>query len=123
MTSVLLDGDPAKSSWKHTERAGQQQEAIDRLEEARDASFEASRQVAALVTAYLARAYASAGDALHFQRAIDAAQNIATNLGPRYGDGTDYVFHRMSGILAERSYGYLEIKEPKKTCNYSGRLK
>jgi len=97
------------------ERAGEQQEAIDRLEEARDASFGASRQVAALVNAYLARAYASAGDALHFQRAIDTAQTIATNLGTKYGDGTDYVFHRMSGILAERSYGYLEIKEPKKT--------
>jgi len=99
------------------ERAGLQQEAINRLEEARDASFGASRQVAALVNAYLARAYASASDALHFQRAIDTAQAIATNLKERYGDGTDFVFHRMSGILAERSYGYLEINEPKKTLD------
>ncbi len=30
---------------------------------------------------------------------------------------TDYVFHRKSGILAERSYGYLEIDEPKKTLD------
>jgi tetratricopeptide (TPR) repeat protein len=97
------------------ERAGFQQEAINRLEEARDASFGASRQIAALVMAYLARAYASTGDALRFQRTIDTAQSIATNLGGRYGDGTDYVFHRMSGILAERSYGYLEINEPQKT--------
>jgi transcriptional regulator with XRE-family HTH domain len=40
-------------------RAGRQQEAVDRLEQARDVSFNASKQVAALVNAYLARAYAS----------------------------------------------------------------
>jgi hypothetical protein len=85
------------------------------LEEARDASFSASKQIAALVNAYLARAYASNHDAPHFYRAIDTAQAIADNLGTRYGDGTDYVFHRISGILAERSYGYLELHEPKKT--------
>jgi transcriptional regulator with XRE-family HTH domain len=96
------------------ERAGRQREAVDRLEQARDASFGASRQVAALVNAYLARAYASAKEPLRFQRAIDTAQTIATNLGAAYGDGQDYVFHRLSGILAERSYGYLEIGEPKK---------
>lgn len=97
------------------ERAGKQQEAIDRLEEARDVSFRASRQVAAFINAYLARAYAGNGDALHFNRAIETAQNIATDLKQRYGDGTDFVFHAMSGILAERSYGYLDTKEPKKT--------
>ncbi len=97
------------------ERAGRQQEAVERLEVARDISFNASRQVAGVVNAYLARAYASSGDALRFHRAIDTAQNIATKLGERYGDGTEYVFHRMSGILAERSYGYLELKEPRKT--------
>src|SRR5690348_7399927 len=95
------------------ERAGRQREAVDRLEQARDASFGASRQVAALVNAYLARAYASANEPLRFQRAIDTAQTIATHLGAAYGDGQDYVFHRLSGILAERSYGYLEIGEPK----------
>lgn len=97
------------------ERAGRPQEAVERLEEARDVSFNASRQVAGVVNAYLARAYASSGDALRFNRAIDTAQNIATKLGASYGDGTDYVFHRLSGILAERSYGYLELNEPQKT--------
>jgi transcriptional regulator with XRE-family HTH domain len=97
------------------ERAGKRQGAIEALEEARDASFEASRQIAALVNAYLARAYAGNKDAKRFERAIDTAQAIATNLGSRYGDGTDYVYHTMSGILAERSYGYLEIGEPQKT--------
>lgn len=99
------------------ERAGEQQEAVNRLEEARDASFGATKQIMALVNAYLARAYASAGEDLRFQRTIDTAQTIATNLGQSYGDGTDYVYHRLSGILAERSYGYLEIGEPKKTLD------
>lgn len=99
------------------ERAGRQQEAVDRLEQARDVSFNASKQVAALVNAYLARAYASNHEATRFQRAIDTAQTIATNLGTSYGDGEDYVFHRLSGVLAERSYGYLEIGEPKKAVD------
>jgi tetratricopeptide (TPR) repeat protein len=96
------------------DRAGNYVEAVNRLEEARDASFGASRQIMAFVNAYLARAYASSGDIPRFQRAIDTAQNIATNLGQKYGDGTDLVFHKISGILAERSYGYLQINEPKK---------
>lgn len=96
------------------ERAGHQQEAVDRLEQARDVSFNASRQVAALVNSYLARAYASNHEALRFQRAIDTAQTIATNLGPAFGNGEDYVFHHISSVLAERSYGLLEIGEPKK---------
>ncbi|MHB8598654.1 MAG: hypothetical protein ACYDER_17790 [Ktedonobacteraceae bacterium] len=99
------------------ERAGKQQEAVDRLEEARDVSFRATKQIAALIHAYLARAYASNGDALHFQRAIDTAQSLATDLHKRYGDGTDFVFHALSGILAERSFGYLDIGEPKKTLD------
>jgi len=104
------------------ERAGKKQGAIEALEEARDASFEASRQIAALVNAYLARAYASNRDEKRFLRAIDTAQAIATNLGKRYGDGTDYVYHTMSGILAERSYGYLEIGAPQKTLGLKGEI-
>ncbi len=98
------------------ERAGDQQEAVNRLEEARDISFNTSKRVAALVNAYLARAYASNKDALHFQRAIDTAQTLSEYLKPTEID-TDYVFHRKSGILAEKSYGYLEINEPKKTLD------
>lgn len=96
-------------------RAGQTQEAVNMLEEARDVSFETSRQVAALINAYLARAYAGIGDALHFQRAIDRAQTLATHLKKDFSEDSDFVFHTLSGILAERSYGYLEINEPKKT--------
>ena len=99
------------------ERADRQEEAVDRLEQARDASFGASKQMAALIHAYLARAYSGNGDALRFNRAIDTAQRIASDLKENYGDGTDFVFHAMSGILAERSYGYLDIGEPQKTID------
>jgi transcriptional regulator with XRE-family HTH domain len=105
------------------ERAGKQQEAVDRLEEARDVSFRATRQIAALIHAYLARAYASNGDALHFQRAIDTAQKLATDLDKRYGDGTDFVYHSLSGVLAERSFGYLDTGEPKKTLAMKDEIK
>ena len=116
-------GEPATLALAHMgigtelERAGRVQEAIDQLEAARDLSFQCSRQVAAIVNAYLARAYASDHDAAHFQRAIDTAQSIAEGLGDRYGDGTDHIHHRMSGILAERSYGYLQVGQPQKTLD------
>ena len=97
------------------ERAGKQQEAVDRLEQARDVSLRASKQVMAVIHSYLARAYAGLHDELHFERAIDVAQTLATDLGEQYGDGTDFVFHSLSGTLAERSYGYLDLKQPKQT--------
>lgn len=97
------------------DRAGKQQEAVSYLEEARDVSFGASRQIAGFVNAYLARAYASAGDSLHFQRAVDTAYMLAASLKGAYGDGTDFVFGRLSSVLAERSWGYLELGEPQKT--------
>ncbi len=105
------------------ERAGKQQETVDRLEEARDESFRASKHVAALSNAYLARAYASNEQPAQFKRAIDTAQKIARDIKMYYGDGTDFVFHSISGILAERSYGYLEIKEPEKTLEMKDEIK
>ncbi|MGB8345562.1 MAG: helix-turn-helix transcriptional regulator [Ktedonobacteraceae bacterium] len=105
------------------ERMGRQQEAIDYLEAARDESFRASKHVSALVNAYLARAYASHHQAMQFKRAIDIAQKIATDIKLYYGDGTDFVFHSLSGILAERSYGYLEIKEPQGTLDMKEEIK
>ncbi|MBV8822102.1 MAG: hypothetical protein JO123_04875, partial [Ktedonobacteraceae bacterium] len=88
---------------------------VDRLEQARDVSLRASKQVMAVIHSYLARAYASLHDELHFERAIDVAETLATDLGEQYGDGTDFVFHSLSGTLAERSYGYLDLKQPKQT--------
>jgi len=96
-------------------RAGRNQEAIHALEEARDVSFHASKHVAAFANAYLGHIYAANGDALRFERAINTAQGLAEPLKETYGDGTDFVFQRMSGILVLRSRGYLRIKEPQKT--------
>ena len=88
------------------------QEAVQYLERARDVTFNASKNVAAFVHAYLARIYGSVGDDYHFERAINTALNLAPD---SYGDGTDFVYHRLSGILAEKSYGFLDLGRPEKT--------
>jgi transcriptional regulator with XRE-family HTH domain len=100
-------------------RANRHSEAIESLEEARDESFQASRHVMAICNAYLARAYSAPGPqfAAEFKRAIAVAQRIAASIQMSYGDGTDFVFHSYSGILAEKSYGYLEILEPQVTLD------
>lgn len=89
--------------------------AVDWLEQARDVSFSASKQVAALVQTYLARAYAALGDRPRFERAAETARTLAAALGTAYGDGTDGVFARQSSVLAEWSWGWLELGEPGKT--------
>lgn len=98
------------------ERMGKKEEAIEYLEQARDESFRASKHMIVVTNAYLARTYASAGQKVRFERAIDAALRTAKsieNFG--YGDGTDFVFHSLSGVMAEKSYGYLEVGDPEKT--------
>jgi hypothetical protein len=45
---------------------------------------------------------------------LQQIQVYRINQGKRYGDGTDFVYHTMSGILAERGYGYLEIGKPQR---------
>lgn len=70
------------------------------------------KKVAAFVHAYLARMYGTTGDGYRFERAIDTAFNLAPGT---YGDGTDFVYHRLSGILAEKSYGFLDLGQPEKT--------
>jgi transcriptional regulator with XRE-family HTH domain len=95
-------------------RAGRLQEAVNALEEARDTSFQASKHVQAFANAYLAHIYATTGDTLRFERAINTAQSLASSIQDTYGDGTDFVFQKVSGILILRSRGYLRIKEPMK---------
>jgi transcriptional regulator with XRE-family HTH domain len=95
-------------------RVGRLQEAINALEEARDTSFQASKHVQAFANAYIAHIYAAAGDRLRFERAINTAQSLASSLQDTYGDGTDFVFQKPSGILILRSCGYLRINEPVK---------
>jgi len=104
-------------------RADRKQEAINALEEARDRSFSASKPVAAFANAYLAHIAAACGDALRFERAINTAQTLADSLGDRYGDGTDFVYHKMSGVLQLKSRGYLRIGEPGKTLKLHDDLK
>ncbi len=104
-------------------RANRNQEAIYALEEARDLSFKASKQVSAFANAYLAHIYAASEDALRFERTIHTAVALAAPLKESYGDGTDFVFQKMSGILLLRSRGYLRINEPKKTLALHEELK
>ncbi len=99
------------------ERAGHKKEAVELLEKARDTSFETSREIAALVNSYLARAYASNGDALRFQRAIDTALTLLSRLKRSSGHDENHLFYSLSGVLAELSYGYPEIGEPQKTLD------
>ncbi len=97
------------------ERMGKQEEAIECLELARDESFQASKHIMVVTNAYLARAYASAKQKEKFKRAIETALRTARRIDMSYGDGTDFVFHSLSGVLAEKSYGLLEIGEPEET--------
>ncbi len=99
------------------ERTGEKQKSIEHLEKARDLSFHTSIKVAAMVHSYLARAYASNGDALRFQRAIESAQTLMSRSKPESDFDTDQVHYSMSSILAELSYGYPEINEPRKTLD------
>lgn len=87
-------------------------EAVQHLEAARDFTFKSSKNMAAYTHAYLARLYGTIGDTYRFERAIDTALNLAP---ATYGDGTDFVYHRLSGILAEKSYGFLDLHQPEKT--------
>jgi tetratricopeptide (TPR) repeat protein len=96
-------------------RIGRYQEAIQALEKARDLSFKTSRQVTAFSSAYLSQMYAAAGDTLRFERAINTAIALAEPLKSSYGDGTDFVFHKLSGIFLLRSRGYLYTHQPEKT--------
>ncbi|SHF34511.1 Helix-turn-helix [Seinonella peptonophila] len=98
------------------ERMGKQEEAIDHLELARDEALRGSKHIIVVTHAYLARCYASAGMKVKFERAINAAIRTANSMEEfTYGDGTDFVFHSFSGVLAEKSYGHLEVNDPEAT--------
>lgn len=90
------------------------EKAVEAGELARDLSFNASKQAAAYSNAYLAHVYGASRDLPRFERAINAAINIAQPLGEGYGDGTDFIVHKFSGILQLRSRGYLRLNQPKK---------
>ncbi|GER85053.1 MAG: helix-turn-helix transcriptional regulator [Thermogemmatispora sp.] len=95
-------------------RIGRRSEAINALEEARDLALKISRPLAAFTSAYLSQMYAIAGDALRFERTIEHAIALAEPLKGAYGDGTDFVFHKLSGIFLLRCRGYLYTNQPQK---------
>ena len=95
-------------------RAGRMQEAIDCLEKARDVSFRSSRHVATFANAYLAHIYADSGEGLRFERTIETALSLADSIKETYGNGTDYVYQQVSGILSIRARGYVRVREPEK---------
>lgn len=96
-------------------RFGHMAKAIDAGEAARDLSFKASKQTAAYTNAYLAHIYAADHDVARFERAIGTAIDLAEPIKGQYGDGTDFIHHKFSGILQLRSRGYLRLSLPDKT--------
>lgn len=66
---------------------------------------------------YLIRVYASSGDTLRFERAVTTGLTLARSLPGNKEDGTDFVYSwsPMSAMLAEQSWGYLELGLPEKT--------
>lgn len=113
-TGYLLRQEGDTSDW-----ARYMKEAVQYLERARDFTFNTSKSVAAYVHAYLARIYGTTGDDYHFEKAIDTALRLAPDT---YGDGADFVYHRPSGILAEKSYGFLDLGQPEKTLAIRGEI-
>lgn len=98
-------------------RAGRLQDALEALEEARDLSFGLSKHMGAFTNAYMAHIQAAAGDELRFERAINTALTLAEAVQETYGDGTDFIFQRISGILIIRSRGYLRLRQPGKVLD------
>ena len=83
------------------------EEAVDYLEIARDETFQTSRELASLCSAFLARGYATIGDEKRFIRSIDTAINLAHDMVGKPLVTKDYVFHSYSGILEEKSNGFI----------------
>lgn len=105
-----------KSIGKELNRNGEHQEAVSYLEEARDAAIDGSRLLRAFVHSYLIRAYGGNKDALRFERAVNTGLTLAKGLR-EYEDGTDFIYSwsAVSAIMAEQSWGYIELGMPEKT--------
>lgn len=105
-----------KSIGKELSRDGQHEEAVSYLEDARDASMNGSRLLRAFIHSYLIRAYGGNKDGLRFERAVNTGLTLAKGLGD-YEDGTDFIYSwsAVSSIMAEQSWGYIELGMPKKT--------
>jgi|SRR5579859_2163191 len=105
-----------KSIGKELSRDGQHEEAVSCLEDARDVAINGSRLLRAFIHSYLIRTYGGNKDALRFERAVNTGLTLAKGLGD-YEDGTDFIYSwsAVSAIMAEQSWGYIELGMPKKT--------
>ncbi len=105
-----------KSIGKELNREGNYQEAVNYLEDARDAAINGSKLLRAFVQSYLIRAYGGNKDAVRFERAVNTGLTLARSIG-EYEDGTDFIYSwsAVSAIMAEQSWGYIELGMPEKT--------
>jgi tetratricopeptide (TPR) repeat protein len=105
-----------KSIGKELNREGKHQEAVNYLEDARDAAINGSKLLRAFIQSYLIRAYGGNKDAIRFERAVNTGLTLARSIG-EYEDGTDFIYSwsAVSAIMAEQSWGYIELGMPEKT--------
>jgi tetratricopeptide (TPR) repeat protein len=105
-----------KSIGKELNREGSHQEAVVYLEEARDAAMDGSKLLRAFVQSYLMRAYGGNKDLVRFERAVNTGLTLA-RLVEDFEDGTDFIYSwsAVSAIMAEQSWGYIELGMPEKT--------
>jgi tetratricopeptide (TPR) repeat protein len=105
-----------KSIGKELNREGNHSEAVVYLEEARDAAMNGSKLLRAFVHAYLIRTYGGNKDSVRFERAVHTGLSLAHSIGT-YEDGADFIYawSAVSAMMAEQSWGYIELGEPEKT--------
>jgi hypothetical protein len=77
--------------------------------------MEGSKLLRAFIYSYLIRAYGGNKDALRFERAVNTGLTLARSIGD-YEDGTDFIYSwsAVSAIMAEQSWGYIELGMPEK---------
>ncbi|MBE3561370.1 MAG: hypothetical protein IMW89_19440 [Ktedonobacteraceae bacterium] len=105
-----------KSIGKELNREGDHREAVIYLEEARDTAIDGSKLLRAFIQSYLIRAYGGNKDLVRFERAVNTGLTLARSIG-EYEDGTDFIYSwsAVSAVMAEQSWGYIELGMPEKT--------
>ena len=87
---------------------GKNKDAIDILEDARDLSFRTgSKDIGAYCYSFLARGYVTFNDSKRFNKSIESAIAVASDMIGIPISTKDYVFHAYSAILEEKSNGLI----------------
>jgi transcriptional regulator with XRE-family HTH domain len=94
------------------ERNDEKKEAVTYLERARDEALRANKAWLPLILSYLSRVYASDQQADAFERVSEQADTLSYHLAEE--EPGDHICYNRSGVLAERSYGYITIGQPQK---------